>query len=54
MVEKLAKFGWTAEAIILIGPADKFFLVARETEAASPGLRAADLMVGENSRVPET
>jgi hypothetical protein len=36
MVEKLSKFGWTAEAVILMGPEDKktqFFLVARETES---------------------
>jgi hypothetical protein len=55
MTERLAKFGWTAEAIVLHGPGDKqvqYYLVARETEAEAevavrrmPGIHPEDQVV---------
>jgi hypothetical protein len=55
MAERLAKFGWTAEAIVLHGPGDRqaqYYLVARETEAEveaavrrMPGIHPEDRVV---------
>jgi hypothetical protein len=55
MTERNAKFGWTAEAVVLHGPGDKqvqYYLVARETEAEveaavrrMPGIHPEDRVV---------